>query len=678
MELRDAAGYAGRPADFDDLIHILDTELRLITPTDPSGKDEGERMKDVPAGQQSAVPGSASAFSLQPSALRYYQLAHDYLVHSLRDWLTRKRRETRKGRAELRLEERASLWAARPEHRNLPSFTEWAGIRLLTDRADWTTPQRRMMAIANRRYSIQMAWAGLLLATAMTVLVAGAGWIEGRRRRIEARSLVSQLLVAEWDRLPAILERMHPDGGLWRDEVAGIASDPSRPADDRLRARLVLARHDAETAAGLIDDLSTSSPQRLRIIWDQVEPWKDRVCSALWARLDEPGLPSAPRRRFACALARGDPSSARWAAAAPRVADALLDEEDPLFLTGWVEQLRPVGEPLCEPLARACMDRSRTEEQRLVAASALAGLGRGRADQLADVLLDGDDRQAAILFRLVAQDRAGLEARMQQVLDEPATAGAGRLPLDRKTNAALTLARLGRWDAVWPLLDAAPDPTLRTRLVRRLGHAVPLSDLIEGLSGPKTPAVRQAVLLALGGYPRERLAAAERTAVLAVCRPLFERDPDSGVHGGAEWLLRTWGRAEDLDKLIEALANRPPAGNWFVNRQGQTMVVIRVPMVSEEGSPESQSRGKPGEGRHDRLSHRRVAIAAHEVTVEQFRRFKPDHVYSSVATPEARAGRHGHLVRRGAVLPLAHRTGGLAGERSVLPEGNRSEHEAVR
>ncbi len=36
-ELRDASGYADRPRDFDDLIRILDPELRLITPTDPEG-----------------------------------------------------------------------------------------------------------------------------------------------------------------------------------------------------------------------------------------------------------------------------------------------------------------------------------------------------------------------------------------------------------------------------------------------------------------------------------------------------------------------------------------------------------------------------------------------------------------------------------------------------------------
>ena len=199
------------------------------------------------------------------------------------------------------------------------------------------------------------------------------------------------------------------------------------------------------------------------------------------------------------------------------------------------------------------------------------------------------------------------------------------------------LARLGHWDAVWPLLDEAPDPAVRTQLVRRLGHVVPPSDLLGGLTGPKAPAVRQAILLALGGYPKERLAPVDRSAVLAACRRLFERDPDSGVHAGAEWLLRSWGRSEDLDVLTRTLAGHRPTGNWFVNRQGQTMVIIRGPMVSKGESPESQAQREPGTVRQARLGDRRFAIAAHEVTVEQFRRFKPDHVYSNIVTPETTA-----------------------------------------
>ena len=47
-ELLEASGYASRPKDFDDLIRILDSEIRLITPTDPEGK-EGDRPPPGPS-----------------------------------------------------------------------------------------------------------------------------------------------------------------------------------------------------------------------------------------------------------------------------------------------------------------------------------------------------------------------------------------------------------------------------------------------------------------------------------------------------------------------------------------------------------------------------------------------------------------------------------------------------
>ncbi len=75
QELLNVSGYANRTKDFDDLLRMLDSEIRLITPTDPEGKDDAD-ASTVRAGS------------------RYYQLTHDYLVPSLRDWLNRKQKET--------------------------------------------------------------------------------------------------------------------------------------------------------------------------------------------------------------------------------------------------------------------------------------------------------------------------------------------------------------------------------------------------------------------------------------------------------------------------------------------------------------------------------------------------------------------------------------------------------
>ncbi len=152
-ELLDASGYASRPQDFEALLRILDSEIRLITPTDPEGQEDA---------------ASTTAPALQAGA-KYYQLTHDYLVPSLRDWLTRKQKETRKGRAELLLADRAATWNTNRENKQLPSVGEWLRIRALTDTERWTASQRVMMRTAARLHGT--LWGGLLL----TVLLVGTG-----------------------------------------------------------------------------------------------------------------------------------------------------------------------------------------------------------------------------------------------------------------------------------------------------------------------------------------------------------------------------------------------------------------------------------------------------------------------------------------------------------------------
>jgi serine/threonine protein kinase len=158
QDLQEASGYRVRPRDFGDLIHVLDIELRLITPTE---------LADIDDEQPAASPRG-----------RYYQLTHDYLVHSLRDWLTRKQRETRRGRAEIRLAEAAQSWGVNPRRPNLPSLAEWLSILTLTKRDKWTPLQRRMVHAATKKHR-----AGLLLAFFLiTLSIAGPLAIAEYRR----------------------------------------------------------------------------------------------------------------------------------------------------------------------------------------------------------------------------------------------------------------------------------------------------------------------------------------------------------------------------------------------------------------------------------------------------------------------------------------------------------------
>ena len=147
--LREVSGYADRPADFDELLYILENELRMVTPVDPlSLTTSGKNNQAVP-----------------PSGETFYQLTHDYLVPPLRQWLSRQQRQTRRGRAELELASSAALWCEQPDSRRLPSLLQWLKILACTRSAAWTTDERRMMKSATLHF---------VLRTVAVVVLAGA------------------------------------------------------------------------------------------------------------------------------------------------------------------------------------------------------------------------------------------------------------------------------------------------------------------------------------------------------------------------------------------------------------------------------------------------------------------------------------------------------------------------
>lgn len=136
-ELRKAAGYEDRPKEFAELVNFLDKQLHLITPVDSKEEAQGET--------------------------RRYQLTHDYLVPSLRDWLTQKQRETNRGRAELKLAERAAIWGANKEDKQLPTLLEWLQIRRWTESSKWKNPERSVMEKAGRIHFRNLGiWLGVL------------------------------------------------------------------------------------------------------------------------------------------------------------------------------------------------------------------------------------------------------------------------------------------------------------------------------------------------------------------------------------------------------------------------------------------------------------------------------------------------------------------------------------
>jgi formylglycine-generating enzyme required for sulfatase activity len=206
----------------------------------------------------------------------------------------------------------------------------------------------------------------------------------------------------------------------------------------------------------------------------------------------------------------------------------------------------------------------------------------------------------------------------------------------RKANAAVALLRLGAAeDQVWPLFKHSPDPRLRSFLIHRLAAlGADPGLLLRRLEGEDVVSSRRALLLALGEYPPDKLDATARAEWLTRLRQWYRDDPDAGLHGAVEWLLRRWDDGAAVEQAVKEMAcreadRRPARGGprqWFVNSQGQTMVVIARPPDFWMGSPGHEARRTAGnEALHRARVPRSFAIAAKEVTREQFLRFRSDH-----------------------------------------------------
>src|SRR5262249_17967163 len=160
-------------------------------------------------------------------------LTHDYLVPPLRQWLSRKQRETRRGRAELQLAASTALWRDRPDSRRLPSFVEWIRIVAFTRPRAWTADERRMMRAATRHFLIRSGAAVLISGTiaylALTI-----------RHRERTRAALDSALKADYENLPPLLPSLAAEGVALRPVLEKLEHSGATPPHEREVAEILL------------------------------------------------------------------------------------------------------------------------------------------------------------------------------------------------------------------------------------------------------------------------------------------------------------------------------------------------------------------------------------------------------------------------------------------------------
>ncbi|MCA9225772.1 MAG: serine/threonine protein kinase, partial [Planctomycetales bacterium] len=371
-ELQSASGYA-TASRFEELLRLLDNELRLITPADPPELLE-------------------SASKIEKQA--YYQLTHDFLVPSLRDWLERKQKETPRGRAELRLADLAKIWNAKPEARHLPSTWEYLAIRRHTKTAFWSEDEARMMRAADHR--LLKRWSLISFSVIALILIAWSGKasLEHRERTRHGQALVDRLVDAQVTETPEIINAMRPFWSIVEPRVRSVFETEPPTSSARLHASLALAGDDEEQINFLRQRALSATPAELTVIRQTLVPYKDALTESLWELVSSADANHDERLRAASLLAEFDAKSDRWDAHAHNVA-TLLVSQNVLVAPDWTETLRPIRHTLVEPCAELCRpagDTDLTEDQRLNAAHAVAIFGGDDGQLLSELVLEADAR----------------------------------------------------------------------------------------------------------------------------------------------------------------------------------------------------------------------------------------------------------------------------------------------
>jgi eukaryotic-like serine/threonine-protein kinase len=639
-ELLAVSGYGSRPAEFDELLRILNSELKLVSPIEPEGLESDGHTKS-------------------PVSEKFFLLTHDYLVPSIREWLTRKQRETRRGRAGIRLAERSAIWKAKPDNRNLPSLLEWANICLLTKKNDWTDPQRRMMRKSGWVHGSRTVAALILLGLLVWGSTEGYG-------RIRASDLVASLKTASTADVPALVRQLNGYRRWANPRLKKLAQNDDETSRAKLHASVALLPVDVSYLAFLEKRLLSATTAEFPVIRDALEPHRTSLTPKLWivlesAKQDDPSL-----LRSASALAVYDPDNAKWEVVGGKVVQALVSVNS-IYLGDWLKYLSDVRTKLKPQLATIFRDRNLSESERTQTTDILTSYASDDPNLIANLLMDADYKAYAAFFLIAQQQQAKTLLLFQEEIAKKATIPDSDKDLDmkkdrlaeRQARAAIALVRMGKAEQVWPLLRHSADPRLRSFIVNwlnslgadpkilaaELDHIDPNAKPMPAEGQQKMDSIlfhpetsqRRALIVALGTYETEGLSPGEREPLIGKLLNLYRNDPDSGIHGAAEWTLRKWSQQDKLKKLDAELMKVKDLGDrrWYVNSQGQTFAVIEGPVEFRMGSPPTE----PGRIAQNENSHRstitgRYAIAITEVSLRHFREFRADHEQSVTYGPD--------------------------------------------
>ncbi len=634
-ELLVLSGYGDEPGKFRELLRILDDDLRLITKCDPGV----------------VLPDTKTPLHSRPLS---YQLSHDYLVPSLREWLSRKQKETAKGRAQSALEEFARVWNEKPGNGYLPPLIEWLQIIRHVTPASCTESQRRMLGKARQYYSWRLGGSLAILAVAFFL-----GYFYLNKAR--AQVIVDQIVVAPTIDVPKLIEKGQPYSfwlnSLLRERIALQTDDNEK---HRLNLCLALLPQDPKLTEFVSEQLLKSSPESLLTLVDVLTPYKERTSSEFWKvakRItDNSERSSSEGLRAAACLAKHDPKSEHWREISNDIVK-VLTRESAENLSFWFRAFEPAKENLFDSLLNVLASSNYDETQKTFARDLLLNFGKDNPEKMIKALLDSDERLFQKFFDAVKSNGETLDRELHRVIDlrlEDCNNEEKERKAKQVANAGIALLMLNKPQGVWNKLKATEDQRIKSYLISRIGRiGVEPSLIFKNLENAKSEgdvSIQRALVQALGGYGESAsnvagpsLSQEAKARMIPTVEKIFLESSDPGLHASAEWLLRKWGRQEFIQSQLQRLSmdsehkeklasiirtfsafvgTDRPKNQWYVNSLSHTMVAIPGNIKFEMGSPSEEEGRLKSETLYTKRIPRSFAISSTLTTNRQYAHFE--------------------------------------------------------
>ncbi len=473
-ELMAAAKLSNRPKEFEQLITILDKELRLITRTDPDSSG------DASVNDENQISENV-----------YYQLTHDYLVPSIRDWLNTELRNTRRGRALIRLRELASQVTPDKKPKYLPSNLEWLHWQFSIRKEVKTENERRIMSAAGRNF---VKYSFLATASVITVLLTSSYLVW----RQNADLSIAKLRTNSFSDFPKTVSNLLPYKSIVVQNIRDTRRDSSLLPDERIRLSLGLLPFDKSIQSDLIFEMISQNcpPERLAAIVKTIIAYgnEEKCLNLLRSVLADLGAVPANRFRAAVGIVLIEPLAVNWDTYGGTLGTTFTNEP-PEYHPSWIKLISPIGREL-SPRFEELFSESREQVTTLALAQAILAFNESEyvISRFSELLLSSNEFQFDAIL-------SSVEVRMleEQFAANLQDLNATDLNLGEVANVALALLRMGRPNNFLKILANKSDRPIRSHAIfYSTNRRVRLQNLISlfgTLDVRNDPFVRYGILL---------------------------------------------------------------------------------------------------------------------------------------------------------------------------------------